>query len=95
MAAYLIAQLKINDLETFKKYVAEVPATIEKYGGDYIVRGGAITPKEGGWEPERVVVLQFPNMATLNKWYDSEDYQAIIELRTAAADGKLIFVEGV
>ena len=95
MAAYLIGQIKINDLETFKKYQADVPATIEKYGGKYLVRGGDITPKEGGWIPERVVVLEFPDMAALNTWYDSDDYQAIIGFRTSAADGKLVFVEGV
>lgn len=95
MAAYLIAQLKIDDPEMFDKYRAQVPATIEKYGGSYIVRGGEITPKEGGWTPDRVVIVQFPNMATLNKWYDSDDYQSIIGLRTDAGESKLIFVEGV
>ncbi|MGI9388131.1 MAG: DUF1330 domain-containing protein [Methyloligellaceae bacterium] len=95
MAAYVIAQIKINDFETFKKYQADVHATIEKYGGKYLVRGGDITPKEGGWTPERVVVLEFPDMATLNTWYDSDEYQSIIGFRTSAADGKLLFVEGV
>ena len=95
MAAYVIAQIKINDLETFKKYQADVPATIEKYGGKYHVRGGDITPKEGGWTPERVVVLEFPDMDTVHRWYDSDDYQAILKFRTDASDGKMIFVEGM
>ncbi len=95
MAAYVIAQISIHDPTTFKRYQAEVPDTIERYGGKYLVRGGDVTPQEGNWTPDRVVVLEFPNMATLKKWYDSDDYQAIIKYRTDAADGDMIFVEGV
>lgn len=94
MAAYLIAEIEVNDPEGFKKYQAEVPGTVAKYGGTYLVRGGAVTPVEGGWAPSRVVVIEFPNMATLKKWYESEDYQSIIAFRTSASDGKVIFVEG-
>jgi uncharacterized protein (DUF1330 family) len=95
MAAYLIAQISIHDLETFKKYQAEVPATIAKHGGKYLVRGGDVTPMEGDWQPDRVVLLEFPDMAALKTWYNSNDYQSIIALRTDAADGDMIFVEGV
>jgi uncharacterized protein (DUF1330 family) len=95
MAAYLIAQIRIHDPETFKKYSAAVPATIAQYGGKYHVRGGAVTPKEGNWNPNRVIVLEFPDMAALNRWYDSPEYQKIIGIRFAAAEGDMIFVEGV
>ena len=95
MAAYLIAQLDVTDPETFEKYRAEVPGTIAKYGGKYLVRGGEVTSVEGGWAPKRLVLLEFPNMTTLKKWYESDDYQSIIALRTDAADCQVIFVEGV
>jgi uncharacterized protein (DUF1330 family) len=95
MAAYLIAQIRIHDPETFKTYSAAVPATIAQYGGKYHVRGGAVTPKEGNWNPNRVIVLEFPDMAALNRWYDSPEYQKIIGIRFDAAKGDMIFVEGV
>lgn len=94
MAAYVIAQVEVRDPERFKKYADAVPATIAQYGGTYRVRGGAVIAKEGGWNPPRVVMLEFPDMATAHKWYDSPEYQAIIGDRLAASDGKLIFVEG-
>jgi uncharacterized protein (DUF1330 family) len=94
MAAYVIAQVDITDPETFKEYGDAVPATIAQYGGKYCVRGGAVTPKEGDWNPSRMIVLEFPDMATAHKWYDSPEYQAIIGIRQNASDGKLIFVEG-
>jgi uncharacterized protein (DUF1330 family) len=95
MAAYVIAQLDVTDVETFRKYQAEVPATIAKFGGRYLVRGGDVTPMEGKWRPKRVVVVEFPDMATLKNWYDSEEYQSIIGYRTGASTTELVFVEGV
>ena len=94
MAAYVIAQISIHDPETFKTYQEAVPATIAQYGGKYHIRGGTVTPKEGAWQPDRVVVLEFADMEALHTWYDSPEYQAIIGYRTRAADGDLIFVEG-
>lgn len=94
MAAYVIALVDITDPETFKEYGTAVPATIAQFGGRYCVRGGAVTPKEGDWNPPRVIVLEFPDMATAHKWYDSPEYQAIIGIRQKASEGKLIFVEG-
>lgn len=94
MAAYVIAQISIHDPETFKEYASAVPATIAQYGGKYCVRGGAVTPVEGDWNPTRLIVLEFADMATAKRWYDSPEYQAILGTRLNAADGDLIFVEG-
>ena len=95
MAAYLIADLTITDPETFKRYQQAVPATVEKHGGRYLVRGGEHETLEGDWRPDRLVVLEFPNMTTLKKWYNSEDYRKIIGLRTAASTGTVVVVEGM
>jgi uncharacterized protein (DUF1330 family) len=94
MAAYIIVQVDVHDPATFKKYADAVPATIAQYGGKYRVRGGAVTVKEGDWNPTRMVVLEFPDMATAHKWYDSPEYQAIIGDRLKASNAQLIFVEG-
>ena len=51
-------------------------------------------PKEGGWTPKRIVVLEFPSMAQAQKWYDSPEYAPLIKLRQKASKGKLILVEG-
>ncbi len=94
MAAYLIVDITITDPEGFKEYQQAVPAIVEKHGGRYIVRGGDPEVLEGDWNPTRVVVLEFPNMATLKAWYGSDDYQKIIALRTDNSDGNVIAVEG-
>ena len=94
MPAYLIADIDVTDPERFKKYQEAVPATIEKHGGKYMVRGGEVEPMEGDWKPKRMVVLEFPNMTTLKKWYNSADYQNIINDRTDNSIGNMVFVEG-
>ena len=94
MAAYLIADIEVTNPEGFKKYQEAVPATIAKHGGKYLVRGGDVEPKEGDWAPTRMVVLEFPNMATLKKWYNSDDYQKIIADCTDNSKGNMVFVEG-
>jgi uncharacterized protein (DUF1330 family) len=46
------------------------------------------------WQPERVVIIEFPNMAAPNAWYSSPDYQPLIALRQAASTDLLITLEG-
>jgi uncharacterized protein (DUF1330 family) len=94
MPAYLIADIDVTNPEGFKKYQEAVPATIEKHGGKYMVRGGDVEPMEGEWMPKRMVVLEFPNMTTLKKWYNSVDYQNIIKNRTDNSLGNMVFVDG-
>ena len=96
MAAYAIVNLKeITDPESFKKYGERVPAVIEKHGGRYLVRGGEHETVEGDWQPGRVVVLEFPDMAALKGWYDADDYRELKNLRHGSSVADMILVEGV
>ena len=93
--AYVIAQLTIHDPETYDRYRAQTPAAIERYGGRFVVRGGDPEVLEGENRPGRVVVLEFPSREQAKRFYDSPEYQAILPLRLAAAEGSLLLVEGV
>lgn len=95
MAAYFIVELEVQDVATFEEYRKQVPATIAKYGGRYLVRGGKTEPLEGDWHPKRVVVLEFPSLEQAKKFYDSPDYGPQKALRLKSAKSKLILVEGV
>jgi uncharacterized protein (DUF1330 family) len=94
MAAYVIADVNVTDPKTYDEYRKMVPATIEKYGGRFLVRGGAFEVKEGGWNPARVVILEFPSLEQARKWYHSKEYAPALALRLKAASAKLILVEG-
>jgi uncharacterized protein (DUF1330 family) len=95
MAAYFIADLDVTDPVGIEEYRKQVPATIAKYGGRYLVRGGAHETLEGDWRPRRVVVLEFPSVEQAKRWYDSEEYRGLKALRFKTARTNAILVEGV
>jgi uncharacterized protein (DUF1330 family) len=94
MAAYVIAEVEVTDPATYETYRKLVPPTLEKYGGRFLVRGGAVESKEGGWEPKRLVVLEFASMEQARKWYASPEYAPALALRLKAARSRLLLVEG-
>ena len=73
MPAYIIADVTVTDPATMEEYRKRVPATLAKYGGRFIVRGGAHQTLEGDWKPNRLVVLEFPSLEQARRWYDSEE----------------------
>jgi len=94
MAAYVIAEIEITDQAAYDEYRKQVPATITRYGGRFVIRGGKVGPLEGGWAPKRIVAVEFPSMEQAQKWYRSAEYAPLIELRQRCTRGKLILVEG-
>jgi uncharacterized protein (DUF1330 family) len=94
MSAYVIADIEVTDPDGYEEYRKQVLAVGTRYGGKFVVRGGTIDPKEGGWAPKRIVVVEFPSLAQARKWYDSPEYAPLIKLRQKASKGKLILVEG-
>jgi uncharacterized protein (DUF1330 family) len=94
MAAYLIAEIDVVDGASYDEYRKQVPAVIAKYGGKFLVRGGTVDSKEGGWQPKRIVVVEFPSLDKARAFYDSREYGPLIKLRQKASKGKLILTEG-
>src|SRR5260370_38910758 len=70
-------------------------ATIAQYGGRYLTRGGAAELIEGGPEPRRVVILEFADVAAVERWDDSPEYQKILPTRLAHSTGPALIVQGV
>ena len=94
MAAFIIADVTVKDPDTYAEYRKQVPATVAKYGGRFLVRGGACEPLEGEWRPGRFVVIEFPDTAAAKAWYNSQEYGPLVKLRQTASTGHVILVEG-
>lgn len=94
MPAYLIADVTVNDPTAMEDYRKQVPATVAKYGGRYLVRGGAHEVREGEWKPDRLVLIEFPTLEAARRWYDSEEYRGPKALRKKAGRTNLVIVEG-
>ena len=96
MAAYVIVDIEVTNQEAFEEYRRLFPATFEQYGGRFAVRGGRYETLEGSWQPQRIVMLEFPDVDRARAWYASPEYQAIIPLREQhARTNFLTLVEGV
>lgn len=94
MAGLIIADVEVTDPAKFEEYRGQVSATIEKYGGKYMVRGGATETVEGDWQPKRLVILEFESVARAKEWYYSAEYSGPMKLRHQSANTNLVFVEG-
>ena len=94
MAAYLLVDIEVTDPGPYEDYRRQVPPSVEKYGGKYLVRGGELETLEGDWIPKRLVVLEFPSLEKAKQWYDSEEYRPLKELRAKATNSKMVLVEG-
>ena len=95
MPAYCFCNVAVQDPAGYDEYRKRTLATIEAFGGRFLVRGGEVQVKEGSYTPARVILLEFPSMEVARAWYDSPQYQAIIGYRTGTAKTDLIFLEGI
>jgi uncharacterized protein (DUF1330 family) len=95
MSAYVIVEIDILDPAGYEEYKKLAGATVEKYGGKYIVRGGRTEVLEGNWRPKRIVVLQFESTHRAKEWLSCEEYREPRKMRHRTAETKMILVEGV
>jgi uncharacterized protein (DUF1330 family) len=95
MAAYLISQIEIHDPQGYEEYRKLVGASLEKYGGKFVARGGRIDVLEGNWKPKRVVICEFESLERARQWYESPEYRPAMDIRQKTSDAKIIVVDGM
>ncbi len=92
MASYLVANYNVTNQDGYNQYLAAVGPTIMGHGGKILVAGPNSTPVEG--TPGSItIVLEFPSREALQGWYDSDEYQEIINLRTDNTEGAMVFAD--
>ena len=94
MPAYIIAEIQVTDPTAYEGYRPLAAASIARFGGRYVVRGGNIDLLEGEPEPGRIVVIEFPDADAARRWYRSEEYQKALRIRQSASRGRVFLVEG-
>jgi len=95
MTVYLISEVAVRDPEAFEAYRTRAAPSIAAYGGRYLVRGGAISVLEGERRPSLLVIVEFPDRETADRWYASAEYGEALKYRDEGLDRSLILVEGV
>lgn len=93
MSAYIIANVQVTDPEQYKVYQKFSSEAMRKYGANVLVRGGEVSSLEGD-EPGRTVVLEFPDKAAAQAFYDSPEYRRARQERAQAARMTMYIVQG-
>ena len=94
MKAYIIVDVTVTDPLLYESYKKLTPGSLEPFNGKFVVRGGTCETLEGGWTPERIVVLEFPSKQEAQAWWSSSVYAPAKAMRQAAASTRMILVEG-
>jgi uncharacterized protein (DUF1330 family) len=94
MPVFMVIEITVQDAQMYAEYMERVPATVEKYGGRYVVRGGPVTPFTGDWNPERIIILEFPTAEQMQRWNSSPEYLELAPLRMSSTKTRAIALEG-
>jgi len=94
MSAYIIARINVTDAEDYKNYAGQTVALAEKFGGKFLVKGGAQTQLEGNG-PDRHVLIEFPDRETALEWYNSDAYRRILPIAISSSDRDIVVVDGL
>lgn len=93
--AYLIAEIDVHDPAGFEDYRSAVAPMIAEFGGRYLVRGGTVTALEGEAPTARIVVLEFPDAETAQRFWSSDDYAPVAAIRHRTTHSRIYMVEGL
>lgn len=93
MPAYCLADIDVHDMPRYQRYRETVGATVAQYGGKFLVRAHPFEVKEGTWQPHRLVLIEFPDKASLDRWYASPEYQAIVAHRLEATRTNVVMID--
>ena len=91
----LFDNIAINDLAKLEEYKEKVFPVVTAFGGKYLVASNRIRVVEGNWQPNHVVMIEFPSYEAANRWYDSEEYKALKNLRQSSGKFDGMIVEGL
>jgi uncharacterized protein (DUF1330 family) len=95
MAVYFIVDVTINDPQSYAEYRKQVGPMVARYGGRFLVRGGATETIEGDWQPQRLVVIEFADTGHFRAWYDSPEYAEVRAIRFKASTARAVLAQGV
>jgi len=94
MLGYVIIELTIFDKNELEKYKKLTPATVAAFNGKIIIRNSKKIILEGNWNPQRLVIIEFPSVERAKEWWSSEMYNKASVFRKRASRTNMIIVEG-
>ena len=86
---FMIANLKINDKDTYQIYEKGFFPILKKYDGEFITYDDSVETFEGSSPLEgRAIIFSFPSPEKAREWYNDPEYQELAKNRRTAAELK-------
>lgn len=96
MTAYLVVDTDLTNPELYETYKLKAKPIAEKFGGEYLARGGAMSVKENKlWSPTRMVLVKFQSKEQAEKFYNDAEYQEVLKISTQSANRTVVIIEGI
>ena len=97
MPALIIARITVHDADRMQAYGAAAGPTVAAHGGEFVARGkfaaSLLGDGDGDGDAPNVAVIRFSSVDAAKAWFASPEYQALAELRSAAADMEFTLYE--
>jgi uncharacterized protein (DUF1330 family) len=95
MPAYVIATVKaVNDRRGLEEYWSHAAPSFAGSGAKHLAAYTPFKLLEGKGHLEAAVLIEFPDMAAANRWYESAAYQAAKQYRAGAAEVEIVLLDG-
>ena len=95
MSSYLICDVSVKDRNRLMEYLSLSERTLAKFGGKFLAQAGLVDVVEGDWNPQTIIIAEFPTMEKAREWYHSADYAPALSVKLKAIDRDMIIVNGV
>jgi uncharacterized protein (DUF1330 family) len=94
MSCYFIAQINVKDPTVYQKYLDGFDDVLNDYEGEVVSVDDDVAVLEGKWPFKRTVIIRFVDEAEAKRWYESDEYKAIMKFRRRASHSNIILAEG-
>lgn len=95
MTVYILNNMSIHDKNEYRTYVRAFMPIFLKYGGTMLAVQDSPPAIEGSWAFDRTVLGSFPSREAADRWYHSDEYQAIANHRRAGTISNVTVLEGL
>jgi uncharacterized protein (DUF1330 family) len=95
MTAYLIFDEDVTIPEGFQEYIQLAGPVLTRYGGKVLAAGGTIEPLEGDRHPNQLAILEFASVEQAKRWYYSDEYAPVKDIRLKEANTQLVLIPGI
>ena len=91
MSAYVTAEFTPKNKELLQTYSAKAASVIAEFGGEFLAKA-PIQALGGISNYEYKAIIAFPSKEQAQNWFNSPQYQDLIDLRNQGMDSSFLLV---